>query len=91
MEARLHAILLKSPPILFDEFMQECQKEYDAPAHSLTELRSRENKKKRGDIFEEFCRLYLLKVMEYTDVWLLPDLPAEIRTELKVAEKGYGN
>ena len=90
MEARLHAILLRSPPILFDEFMKDCQKEYDTPAHSLTELRSRENKKKRGDIFEDFCRLYLLKVMEYTDVWLLPDLPAEIRAELQLPKRDMG-
>ena len=90
MEGRLHTIFLRSPPILFDEFMKDCQKEYDAPAHSLTELRSRENKKKRGDIFEEFCRLYLLKVMEYTDVWLLPDLPAEIRAELQLPKRDMG-
>lgn len=90
MEARLHAILLHSPPILFDEFMKECQKEYDAPAHSLTELRSRENKKKRGDIFEEFCRLYLLKIKGYTDVWLLNDLPEEVRTELKLPARDMG-
>jgi hypothetical protein len=90
MEARLHAILLRSPPILFDEFMKDCQKEYDAPAHSLNELRSRENKKKRGDIFEEFCRLYLLKVLGYTDVWLLPEVPADIRAELKLPKRDMG-
>jgi predicted helicase len=90
MEARLHAILLRSPPILFDEFMKDCQKEYDAPAHSLTELRSRENKKKRGDIFEEFCRLYLLRVRNYTDVWLLDDLPAEVRAELQLPQRDMG-
>ena len=90
MEARLHAILLRSPPILFDEFMKDCQKEYDSPAHSLTEMRSRENKKKRGDIFEEFCRLYLLKVLGYMDVWLLPNLPAEIRAELKLPKRDMG-
>ena len=90
MEAHLHAILLRSPPILFDEFMKDCQKEYDAPAHSLTELRSRENKKKRGDIFEEFCRLYLLKVLGYTDVWLLPEVPADIRDELKLPKRDMG-
>ena len=90
MEAHLHAILLRSPPILFDEFMKDCQKEYDAPAHSLAEMRSRENKKKRGDIFEEFCQLYLLRVRNYTDVWLLDDLPAEVRAELQLPQRDMG-
>jgi predicted helicase len=70
--------------------MKDCQKEYDAPAHSLAEMRSRENKKKRGDIFEEFCRLYLLRVRNYTDVWLLDDLPAEVRAMLQLPQRDMG-
>ena len=70
--------------------MKDCQKEYDAPAHSLAEMKSRENKKKRGDIFEEFCRLYLLRVRNYTDVWLLDDLPAEVRAELQLPQRDMG-
>ena len=55
----LHTIFLKSPTNLFDEFIIECQKFYELPAHSLIEIKTRENKKIRGDIFEEFCVLYL--------------------------------
>ena len=35
---------------------------YSQPAHTLQEMRSRDNKKIRGDIFEDFCVLYLKEV-----------------------------
>jgi hypothetical protein len=35
----LHTIFLKSPPNLFDEFIIECQKFYELPAHSITEMK----------------------------------------------------
>jgi uncharacterized protein (DUF486 family) len=54
---------------LFDEFILECQKWYSLPAHSLTEMRKRDNKKIRGDIFEEFCVLYLKNILNYEKVW----------------------
>ena len=55
----LYTIFLRSPVNLFDEFICECQKWYEVPAHSFVEMRKRDNKKIRGDIFEEFCVLYL--------------------------------
>jgi predicted helicase len=70
--------------------MKDCQKEYDAPAHSLTELRSRENKKKRGDIFEEFCTLYLLNIKKYSNVWLLKDVPENILVKLQLKRQDMG-
>ena len=64
LQATLHTIFLRSPPNLFDEFMLEAQKWYESPAHTLTEMRVRDNKKIRGDIFEEFCVLYLKFIKE---------------------------
>lgn len=40
----LHQIFLRSPLNLFDEFILECQKWYSQPAHTLTEMRKRDNK-----------------------------------------------
>ena len=41
----LHQVFLRSPTNLFDEFVLECQKWYSIPAHSLVEIRKRDNKK----------------------------------------------
>ena len=79
MEQLLHTILLRggtSP--FFDEFIKECQKWYEQPAHTFTEMRTRDNKKIRGDIFEELCVLYLKHVKGYSQVWRLADVPDDV-------------
>ena len=78
MQSVLHTVLLKSPTNLFDEFLAECQRWYEQPAHTFTEMRTRENKKIRGDIFEEFSVLYLKHVKGYTNVWRLSDVPEHV-------------
>jgi hypothetical protein len=87
LQHTLHEVFLRSPPNLFDEFVVECQRWYDQPAHTLTELRTRENKKIRGDIFEEFCVLYLLHVEGFTNVWRLQDVPHNILVQLKMVRR----
>jgi predicted helicase len=86
----LHAVFLRSPQNLFDEFLIECQKWYSEPAHTLTEMRTRDNKKIRGDIFEEFCVLYLKHVKGYKTVWLLEDVPEDILAKLSMKRKDMG-
>ncbi len=78
MQNLLHTILLRSPQNLFDEFTRECQKWYEEPAHTFTEMRTRDNKKIRGDIFEDFCVLYLKHVRKYDNVWRLADVPEHV-------------
>lgn len=90
LQALLHTIFLRSPTNLFDEFLVEVQKWYERPAHTLTEMRSRNNKKVRGDIFEEFCALYLKYVKGYDQVWLLSEVPDEILIELKIKRQDMG-
>ena len=86
----LHNIFLQSPQNLFDEFLIECQKWYSEPAHTLTEMRIRDNKKIRGDIFEKFCVLYLKFVMGYKSVYLLEDVPETLLTTLSMKRKDMG-
>jgi predicted helicase len=86
----LHQVFLRAPLNLFDEFVLECQKWYSLPAHSLTEMRKRDNKKIRGDIFEEFCVLYLTHVKNYEKVWRLPDVPDEILSKLNMKRRDMG-
>lgn len=86
----LYKIYLQSPANLFDEFLLGCQEWYERPAHSLLELKSRDNKKIKGDIFEEFCVLYLKYVKEFANVWLLKDVPAELLTKLSMKRQDMG-
>lgn len=89
MESLLHTIFLRGGNS-FDEFMKECQKWYDEPAHTFTEMRTRDNKKVRGDIFEEFCVLYLKHVRGYENVWRLPDVPEDILVRLGLKRQDMG-
>lgn len=90
LQKQLHEVFLRSPVNLFDEFLIEVQKYYELPAHSLTEMRNRNNKKIRGDIFEEFCVLYLKFIKGYTNVWLLCDVPDNLLTQLKMKRQDMG-
>lgn len=67
---------------MFDEFQAECQKWYEQPAHTFTEMRTRDNKKIRGDIFEDFTVLFLKHARDFDEVWRLGDVPEEILDKL---------
>jgi predicted helicase len=90
MQDLLHRIFLRSPANLFDEFMTECQKWYDEPAHSFVEMRTRDNKKIRGDIFEDFSVLYLKHVRKFDQVWRLQDVPTEVLEQLGLKRQDVG-
>ena len=90
IQKQLHAVFLQSPSNLFDGFIQECKKWYDKPAHNFVELKTRENKKLRGDIFEEFCVIYLKNIRKYSNVWRLEDVPEDILKLLNLQRRDMG-
>ena len=90
IQALLHELFLKGPVNCFDSFIQECQRWYEKPAHNFVELRTRDNKKIRGDMFEEFCVLYLKKIKGYDEAWRLEDVPEEILLKLSMKRKDMG-
>jgi predicted helicase len=53
-------------------------------------MRVRDNKKIRGDIFEEFCVLYLKYVRGYDQVWRLEDVPDDILGGLSLKRQDMG-
>lgn len=73
----------------FDVFIEECQKIYDAGAHSIQELKLKSTKAK-GDIFEAFTVLLLEKVYGWEKVWLLKDVPDDIVTQLNLPNRDMG-
>ena len=89
----LHKLFLTPRPdgqSLFDLFLVECQKWYTQPAHTFTEMRVRDNKKVRGDVFEEFCVKYLKHVRKMDAVWLLKDVPDELLITLSLKRPDVG-
>ena len=79
----------------FDTFIDLCQSQYDKPVHTMTEMRMRQNKKLRGDLWEQFCKLYLLnvyktKTLEFANVWLFKDIPDDIREKLGLTTRDMG-
>jgi hypothetical protein len=75
---------------MFDEFIKQATSFYEMPAHTLQEMRARQNTKARGDIFEEFCALYLKNVCGYENVWLLADVPEDTLEKLSMKRKDMG-
>jgi len=90
LQTVLYDIFINSKTNLFDSFINECQKWYESPAHSLTEMRVRENKKLRGDIFEDFCVMYLKYVLGHDNVWLLKDVPDAVLEKLTLKRRDMG-
>jgi len=69
----------------FDYFIHLCQVQFDKPVNTMIEMRDRQNKKLRGDLFECFCQRYLERVYGkdlFTHVWLWTDVPDDIRNTL---------
>jgi hypothetical protein len=90
MEEELYNIFLSNPSNLFDGFIEECQKTFDKPAHSMIELRNRANKKLKGDKFEVFCVHYMYEIYDLDNVWRLEDVPDEILLELSMKRRDMG-
>ena len=53
-------------------------------------MRTRDNKKVRGDVFEDFCVKYLKHVRKLENVWLLKDVPEELLTKLSLKRPDVG-
>lgn len=75
---------------LFDSFLKVFGTYTDEPVHSLAELREKRTTKAKGDIFENFCVLYLKNILEFDQVWLLKDVPIEVRELLSLGTKDFG-
>jgi hypothetical protein len=81
-----------SLPNMFDEFIKQATSFYEMPVHTLQEMRARQSfgTKARGDIFEEFCAIYLKNVCGYENVWLLADVPETTLEQLSMKRKDMG-
>lgn len=88
LKKNLYEIFLAAPPNRFDAFIGLCQQYYARPAHTLAELKSRDNKKIKGDIFEDFSVLYLQS--KGYQAWRLEDIPESLLTQLSLKRRDMG-
>lgn len=72
-----------------DKIISICEHFYTKPVHTLQDMKNR-NLKIKGDIFEYFCQLYMEKCYKLKKVWLLKDVPEEVRGILSLEKKDYG-
>lgn len=75
---------------VFDTVESNIAEWYDSPCHDFGELKRRQNKKIRGDLFEEFCVSYLKVVGKYENAWLLQDVPEDILKKLNMVVNDLG-
>lgn len=74
---------------IFDNLMMKITDFTTTPCHSLTEIRAHRPTKIRGDLFEDFCKLWLES--KYScQVWKLADLPTEKRQEMALPSNDVG-
>ncbi len=66
-----------------------CDSYYQKPAHSISELKLR-NQKIKGDIFESFCYLYLINIYKLDKVWYISQLPIELQQRLNLTTNDMG-
>lgn len=77
--------------ISFSKFCEYCSDFSQTPVHSMRELKLQIPKNKNtGNIFEYFCKLYLQQVLQYDKVWLLCEVPDDIRKKLSIGTKDMG-
>lgn len=77
--------------LIFESFINEIELYTMKPVHSIQEIKNLNlNKKTKGDLWEGFCVLYCEKILEHNQVWLLKDVPEDVRKELSLVKKDFG-
>jgi len=76
----------------FDILMREIENYIEGgTAHNMAELKEKaNNKKKKGDLFEAFCFLYLEIVLQHEQVWFYKDFPKELKDQFHLTKNDYG-
>ncbi len=69
---------------LFELVAEQIENYSDKPAHSIYEMKRRENKTLKGYYWETFCQWYLINVKKYNKVWLWKEIPEEIKLKLNL-------
>jgi hypothetical protein len=72
---------------IFDGCVEAIEIEHGRPVTNLCDLKKREDKKKKGDLWEVFCRDWLEASDKYKNVWLFHDW-VDYCSEKQISSKG---
>ena len=78
----------KSNSSVFESLTDVFKTYFERPSHTIAEIKTKTTKQK-GLIFEIFCKMYLL-ARGYHDVWLLSEIPEEVRKYLNMVSFDIG-
>lgn len=74
----------------FDYFITQIDNFTHCNASTILEIKQRQSRKRIGDIWELFCKYYLLIVKKVPNVWLLSELPTDIAKSLDLSKTDWG-
>lgn len=63
---------------------------HNRPVHNISDLKQKEDKHLKGRAWELFCQAWLRASNKYQNVWLLSEVPVEIRQSLKLSKLDCG-
>lgn len=63
---------------------------HNRPVHNISDLKQKEDKHLKGRAWELFCQAWLRARNKYQNVWLLSEVPVEIRQSLKLSKLDCG-
>lgn len=66
-------LLSRSVDNIFDSLIEAIEAHFNRPVSSILEMKERGNKKLKGDLWENFCKDWLLATGKYSQVWLLSE------------------
>lgn len=88
-----HINTLKSKTFMANEelirILQYAVSHEDVFDRIISKITDSETTQNKGKLWEEFCKLFLLKT-DHDNVWLLSELPNDIRLNLKLPVRDYG-
>jgi len=85
----IKTVINKNQNIIFDELIKIMFDYSEKPCHNLQDLQKNTNKKIKGDIFEHFCYLYGIHIMNLK-MYFLKDVDSVLRQTLKITKNDMG-
>lgn len=75
---------------IFDEIIKQIEYEYNKPCHNIQEMKDRANMKRKGDMWEFFCKDWLISTGKYKDVYLLDEFNEIFKHDSKLPKQDNG-
>lgn len=101
IQALITSILSRNNNLnLFEQLFHEFENHHQRQVSNIHDLRNRDSKKSKGDVWERFCCLYLSNLTsdakgssekKYKNIWLWKDVPSDVLRYLNLRETKVDN